>query len=176
MYIIYNADGSIKKINLTDYIQKGNNNVNSIFLAIEGKTNAEWEGTIYALLPDGTKEGPITPTNDTETIDGVSYSGFVWSISANVTAFEGLVYFSLKATTLGGLNTLFTYLGKIVINPASAIPNETKINVAQYEALRDLVLQVLNDAATKDYVDETIAAAFGEVEEELEELDVGGGV
>lgn len=176
MYIIYNADGSIKKINLTDYVQQGNNNVNTIFLAIEGKTNAEWEGTIYCLLPNSEEEGPITPTNATLEVGGVTYSGYNWSLAADVTAIEGLLVFSLQARTLGGQQVLFTYQGIIVINPSSAIPDLTKITVAQYEALRDLVLQNTGNFATKEYVDEVVANALGSVEDELAEIDTGVGI
>ena len=145
MYIIYNNDGSIKRINLTDYIQKGNDNVNSIFFAIEGKPNTEWAGTLYCTLPNDEVEGPITLNYDTQTINGVEYSGYVWDVLADVTIYEGIVKFSLQATTLGTTNTLFTYQGQLVINPSSIVPNETKITVAQYEYLRDTVLELNSD-------------------------------
>ena len=180
MYIIYNADGSIKKINLTDYVQQGNNNVNVIFLAIDGLTNEQWSGTIFCELPNGEIVGPITPTNATLSIGDETYNGYNWSLAADVTVLEGLLIFSLQARTLASQQVLFTYKGVIPINPSSAIPNETKITLAQYNALRDLVLQDHVDAATKQYVHEYVNAAIelalGTVENELEELDTGDGI
>ena len=142
MYIIYNNDGSVKKINLTDYIQKGNNNVNSIFLGIEGKTNVQWAATVYFTLPSGDVVDPevITPTTANQTIDARNYSGWVVSIPSAVTVYEGIVKFSVSVSDLND-NVLFTYEGKLIINPSSVVPNETKILLSQYQSLLNLVNQ-----------------------------------
>lgn len=149
MYIIYNSDGSINKINLTDYIQKGNNNVNSIFFAIIGKTSDEWALSAYFTLPNGDIEGPITGSVDTETIEDITYSGFSVSISAAITIYEGFVKFSLAASNLQS-EVLFTYQTLLTINPSSAVPNTTAITLAQYQSLLAYIQSV--DSALKEWV------------------------
>ena len=171
MYILYNADGSVNKINLTDYIQKGNNDVNSIFFAIKGKTNSEWAASVYFELPNGEIEGPLTGTPDTQEINGVEYSGWTLNISAAITAYEGLVVFSVSALNLQNA-TLFTFKSKLVINPSDAIPDETKITVAQYESLVQLYLSIAGDYVTR----EQLQAVLDGVESELTEVDIGQGV
>ena len=149
MYIIYNSDGSINKINLTDYIQKGNNNVNSIFIAIIGKTSDEWALSAYFTLPNGDIAGPIAGSVDTETIEDITYSGFSVSISAAITIYEGFVKFSLAASNLQS-DVLFTYQTLLTINPSSAVPSTTAITLAQYQALLAYIQSV--DSALKEWV------------------------
>lgn len=139
MYIIYNEDGSIRKVNLTDFIQKGNNNVNHIFIGIKGRDNDSWACSVLFTLLDGSITSS-TPITTTKTVEGVRYSGWNVSIPADATVYEGSVSLSITVVNLQQ-QTLFTYKGKLVINPSSAIPNETKITYAQYQSLLELVLQ-----------------------------------
>lgn len=171
MYILYNADGSVNKINLTDYIQKGNNNVNSIFFAIIGKPNSEWTASVYFELPNGEIEGPLTGSLAIQEINGVTYYGWKLNLSAAITVFEGTVVFSLSALNLQS-QKLFTYQGQLVINPSDAVPDTTKITVAQYESLLQLVLGIADDYVTR----EELESILNGVEEQLDEIDVGGGV
>lgn len=139
MYIIYNEDGSIRKVNLTDYIQKGNNNVNSVFIGIKGKNNDSWACSVLFTLPSGDLTS-ATPTVATKKVEGVTYSGWNISIPANATVYEGNVDVSITVVNLQN-QTLFTYKGQLVINPSVAVPNETAITYAQYQSLLQLVLQ-----------------------------------
>ena len=139
MYIIYNSDGSIRKVNLTDYIQKGNNNVNTIFLAINGLTNSSWTCTALFTLPNDSVTS-VSPVAEEKNIEGVTYSGWTLSIPASATVYEGKVGLSISVTNLQQ-QTLFTYEYMLVINPSSVVPNETTITYAQYQSLLQLVLQ-----------------------------------
>lgn len=150
MYIIYTNDGFIKSVKLTDYIQKGNNNVNSIFLAIEGKTNQEWAATIIFTLPNDSKL-PITPYAKTKTIEGVEYSGWQLDITAAITAFEGVVKFSVAALNLQN-QTLFTYINKLVINPSIIVPDVTAITYDQYQHLLQYITSLVGDPETNRHV------------------------
>lgn len=155
MYILYNNDGSIKGTNLTDFIQKGNDGVNSIFLAIEGRSNSDWTATCVFVLPNGESE-ILAAQQSTQTIAGVEYSGWLLTITASVTVYEGIVKFSVDALDLYN-RQLFTYQGKLVINPSSIIPNETKITYAQYQNLLNYIKSYLGaDAAAEFYIDATI--------------------
>ena len=139
MYIIYNEDGSIKKVNLTDFIQKGNNNVNNIFIGINKRSNSTWGCSVLFTLPDGSITS-TTPTLSTKTIDGVQYDGWSIAIPANATIYEGNVKFSVNIANLNQ-QVLFTYKGIITINPSNATPDDTTISYAQYQHVLELVLQ-----------------------------------
>ena len=149
MYVIYGNDGAIKKSNFTDYIQRGNNNVNKIFVGIEGRDNDEWAANVYFTLPDDSIPDPetIVALPKTEEIDGNTYKGWEVSIPASVTIYAGVVKFSVSAVALDN-STLFTYACDLVINPSSAIPNETQISLSQYNAL----VQLVNQKTSKENV------------------------
>lgn len=157
MYILYNKDGSIRKINLTDFIQQGNDNVNSIFLVIEDKTAYDWAASVLFELPNGDVE-VVTPVAAVQEVEGEEKSGWLVSIPAAVTIYEGNVKFSVSILNLQG-QTLFTYQGKLVINPAAIVPDETKITYSQYEALLQYILTLKFDPsleiifATQDQID-----------------------
>lgn len=155
MYIIYNADGSIRKINLTDFIQQGNDNVNSIFLVIKDKTAYDWAASVLFELPNGDVE-VVTPEVAVQEVEGEEKSGWLVYIPASVTLYEGNVKFSVSILNLQG-QTLFTYEGKLVINPATIVPDETRITYSQYNALLQYILSVsVNGAplATNEEIDE----------------------
>lgn len=143
MYIIYNQDGSVKSIKLTDFIQRGNNNINSIFLAIEGKNNDEWAATTIFALPDGTKVA-LTPIATTKNIFDKVYKGWEISLPLSVTIFEGLVAFSVTVLNLQNV-VLFTYNGKLTINPSIINPDVTNITYAQYQALLQYIISVIGN-------------------------------
>lgn len=69
MYVIYNNDGSIKYKLLNEFVEQGNNNVNELFVAIEGREN--W--TLYASfkLPNGNTTTVVSSTPTTEFIEGL---------------------------------------------------------------------------------------------------------
>lgn len=153
MYIIYGEDGKVLKKNLTDYIQKGNNNVNEIFLAIEGKTNDEWTADVIFTLPNG-DVATLAPSPTTKTIYGTEYSGWLLSIASSVTAYEGNVLMSIRCLDLNE-DTLLTFQTGLVINPSVVVPNETTITYAQYQALLDLVNQKASAAVYKHFITAT---------------------
>ena len=69
MYVIYNNDGSIKYKLLNEFVEQGNNNVNELFVAIEGREN--W--TLYASfkLPNGNTTTVVSSTPTTEFIENI---------------------------------------------------------------------------------------------------------
>lgn len=150
MYILYKHDGSVKAVNLTDFIQKGNDGVNTIFLAIEGRENTDWSATVIFTLPDGTSV-PIAPTIDTQTVLGTEYSGWKITIPAAVTLYEGIVTFSISVLNLEN-QVLFTYRNKLTINPSVVVPDTTTITYAQYQALLQYIQSV--EQSLSDRIDE----------------------
>ena len=153
MYIIYGEDGKVLKKNITDYIQKGNDDVNEIFLAIEGKTNDEWTADVIFTLPNGDVT-TLAPSPSVKTIYGIVYSGWLLSIASSVTVYEGNVLMSIRCLDLDE-DTLLTFQTVIVINPSVVVPNETTITYAQYQALLDLVNQKASAAVYKHFITAT---------------------
>ena len=165
MYILYKNDGSVKAVNLTDFVQKGNNNVNSIFLAIEGYTNDDWSASVIFTLPNQ-EQVASTPTKTTQEINGVTYSGWLVTISSDVTIYEGIDTFSITVFNLSN-QVLFTYRAKITINPSVIVPDQTTITYAQYQSLLQYIQSVeQNLNARIDELEETINQEE-EVEEEV---------
>lgn len=146
MYILYNNDGSVKAIKLTDFIQKGNDGVNSIFLAIDGRDNTEWSASVLFTLPDDSKV-PLTPVAKTQYVNDIEYKGWEITISSAVTIFCGLVKFSINIINIDS-QVLFTYENKLTINPSVIVPNETTITYAQYQALLQYIISIIGNDET----------------------------
>jgi len=69
MYVIYNNDGSIKYKLLNEFVEQGNNNVNEVFVAIEGREN--WALYASFKLPNGSTTTAISSTPTTEFIENI---------------------------------------------------------------------------------------------------------
>ena len=69
MYVIYNNDGSIKGKFLNEFVMQGNNNVNELFVAIEGREDY----SLYASfkMPNGSTTTVVSSTPATEFIEGL---------------------------------------------------------------------------------------------------------
>lgn len=142
-YILFNSDGSIKARNLTDYIQKGNDGVNSIFVSVAGIESADLDDYTCSanfLLPDDDVVATL-PTQvtsaDPVTIGGSDYVGWLVPIDAQVTQYEGQVKFSLVITdVIANPNTvLLTFNAYLTINPSVLDPDEVNISATLYNEL-----------------------------------------
>lgn len=69
MYVIYNNDGSIKSKFLNEFVMQGNNNVNEVFVAIEGREDYSLYATFK--LPNGSTTTVVSSTPTTEFIEGL---------------------------------------------------------------------------------------------------------
>ena len=114
MYILYNQDGSILKKNLPEFIQRGNNDVNEIFVSVKNRENTEWSATACFSLPDD-EVVTTEPTSGELEIDGVTYTGWIVSVPSTITVYQGRVYFALKLENLSDA-VLCTYECPLVIN------------------------------------------------------------
>ena len=173
MYIIYNRDGSIKKVKLTDFINQGSDGVNKIYVSVEGLTHEDYTVSIRWTLPNGDNIGPLVCEGIVEFQDDdlvKYYNGYVVEINEPETLFAGILKGSLVAVKLD-TNTLYTYPIKLVVNPTTYVPSEG-INISQvtYENL-------MNYIKTRSYY--IIYEWNGENDftpEELEELRKGTAV
>lgn len=142
MYIIYNRDGSIKKVKLTDFINKGSDGINTINVAIDDFDLTGVTAHVQWTLPNGENIGPL-PLESGEPFDddvGDHYENcFVVSIDAPETLFEGLLKGSLVLID-AQTRILYTYPIKLVINPSTFVPSSsTNITTEQYAALVEYI-------------------------------------
>lgn len=120
MHIIYKADGSVKSERITDFIQRGNNNVNSIFVAVEDRPNTDWGATVYFELPSGDIEQVVLDSADPTTIDEVEYKGWDLVIPEEATLYYGIVNFSIALKNLSN-QTLVTIAKQLTVNPSTKV-------------------------------------------------------
>ena len=161
MYILYNRDGSISRTNFAEFVQKNNDEVNHIFVAIKDFPITEYNVYASFMLPNGQLGGPLIGEVGTQVIDQVTYAGYKIPITNEVTAYEGIVKMSIKV--YNDNETLYTYLAKITVNDAASAPDETKINITQYEQLLNAINQGVADGETitvVDDIEETELAGF----------------
>ena len=151
MYILYNHDGSIKRTKFSEFIQKGNNNVNEIFVSIDGLDTDDY--LVYGSfeLPNEEVVGPVVCSGPvTREIDGVEYSGYIISIHNGLTQYPGKVHASIVVTENVELNpqTLYTYPVVLTIND-SAVAEVTQVTVQQYLQLLQEINKKLGISSNK---------------------------
>lgn len=142
MYIIYNRDGSIKKVKLTDFINKGSDGINTINVAIDDFDLTGVTAHVQWTLPNGETVGPLILESGEPFDDDVGdhYENcFVVSIDEPETLFEGLLKGSLVLID-AHTRILYTYPIKLVINPSTFVPSSnTNITTEQYAALVEYI-------------------------------------
>lgn len=135
MNIIFNHDGSIKNLNLNEIIVQGNNLVNEIQIAIEGRTPDDYVATAYFTLPDGTSNY-LTGSADNFSIDQTPYSGYSINLTSAQTVMAGEVGMTIQCTDANS-HVLCTYKVKLTINESGYIPEATTITMKQLQSLLD---------------------------------------
>lgn len=143
MIILFNYDGSIKTLIVSESINQGSNNVNKVYAAIEGHPVEDYSCNAIFELPNGDLE-QLAGTQSTFTVDDTEYDGYEVSLAESVTIYAGNLKMNLKLLDLAD-NVLCTYQVKLKVNPTGYEPNTTFITEAQYNAL----LQSLNSYQLK---------------------------
>lgn len=139
-YILFNEDGSIKATKLTDFINQGSDNANSIFVGIENLDNTDWDCYVNYILPSQEQSGPYTVTDtSSQTIDDITYEGWLIYLGEEVTVYEGILYMSLYVRDTSTQETLWTFKAKLTINPSTYTPEVENITLAQYNNLIDYI-------------------------------------
>lgn len=163
MKILYNPDGSVNKVELSNYVNQNNNNVDKIFVAIIGKEPSEYNCTAYFTLPTGDVNFLTVTQTDTFTIgdDPTEYSGKWFYLTNQQTAYAGVLSMSIEFTTVGGSSQhLFTYNCKITINPTNVLPSDTDITLDEYQRIVEaLAGKIETNASRISAVDSGITAA-----------------
>lgn len=135
-YILFNQDGSIKRTKLTQFIQRGNNDVNKIYIGFENSLPLD-VATCYALfkLPDDSVAGPISGTYTEEQESDGDYVGYLFSLNEEVTQYAGQVMMTIYLADLNH-KVLYTYPVTLTVNDTTVSPPDyTNITLAQYMAL-----------------------------------------
>lgn len=137
-YILYNQDGSIRLTNFTEFINKGSNKVNKIFIGLSIDENFNLSNyNSYAVfkLPNDELAGPLIGESANLEVDGVTWHGFKIELTQDVTAFAGLVKCSIKVAKND--KVLYTYPVVLTINDTSVSPEDlTQANLSQYNNLK----------------------------------------
>ena len=158
-YILFNADGSIKKTNFTEVINQNSNEENQIFVSVDGLDIATHNLVGVFVLPNGeisTEAG--VASSDVEYIEGVEADGYLLTLTQNETFISGLVFLTLQIKETSTNKVLYTYRVALTINKSAALASVTQITLAQYNALKDYIDSNfvsdidLSDYATKSWV------------------------
>lgn len=150
MYIIYNQDGSVRETNFTEFINKGNNNVNKIYVEVLGRSYDTYGALAIFKLPNGEIAGPIVGELVEDYEDVIYYNnnnepvtktfegfGYLISLSQDVTAFAGIVKATIKVYNEEDDEILFTYPVNLTINDSAISPEDlTQANLSQYNNLK----------------------------------------
>lgn len=145
LYVIFNSDGSIKYLRVSESIQQGDHLSKQLFAAIKGIRNTEYVCSVKFELPNGEINelvGDIdTQDIQPETINFATeqYDGYTVRFTEAQTYLAGNLKVNLKLVNLQGV-ILCTYQVTLKINPTGYIPSETNITEAQYNSL----LQAIN--------------------------------
>ncbi len=133
MFLVYNADGSIKYPLFQDYIMQGSNRVNKIFVAFIDHDATTYSCSALFNLPNGetTTELGVYDSNGF-VIDGVTYVGYVINITSAETFYAGNVKCSIRLTNSYG-QILYSYIINLIVN-ASVIDPDTPITAAEYNS------------------------------------------
>lgn len=128
-YVIFNSDGSIKNVKFTEIIVQGNDGVDEIAVAVEGKS--DYVASAYFSLPNGDATQLVGSAFNFN-LDGTSYQGYRFVLTNAVTALAGIVGMSIRLTG-GSLERQFTVEVDLTINESGYEPTVTDITMAQYE-------------------------------------------
>lgn len=139
-YILFNADGSIKKTNFTEVINQNSNEENQIFVSVDGLDIATHNLVGVFVLPNGeisTEAG--VASSDVEYIEDVEADGYLLTLTQNETFISGLVFLTLQIKETSTNKVLYTYRVALTINESAALASVTQITLAQYNALKDYI-------------------------------------
>lgn len=163
MKILYNQDGSVAKIELSDYVNQNSNNVDKVYVGIIGKEPSEYVATAYFTLPDfSTNFLPISTQEDfTIGDDTTPIHGKSFYLTNQQTKYAGVLSMSIEFVNAESVSQrLFTYNTKFTINPSNLLPDETNISLSEYNNIvQSLAGKIETSPERVDAVDSGITSA-----------------
>lgn len=134
MYVIFKQDGSLDKVNLDEFIQQGNDGVNTIFVAVDGLPEGYViSASMSILLPNQTTT-TILSVSATRSIEGFTYTGFDFTLTSAETNIAGIIKPTIQITHpitvlyTTTYQTLITYPFQLTIN-ATGVRDDSEINI-----------------------------------------------
>lgn len=132
-FIVFNKDGSVKNLNMTDIIIQNTNLEYEIAVAVDDANNEVSTATAYFELPDETTNSLVGSTYSLN-VDGSTYQGWKFALTSAQTVQKGNVLMSISLTD-SSTRVLYTYQVILTINPSVSAPNEVQISTAQFNNL-----------------------------------------
>ena len=94
-YVVFNKDGSIKNLDITEIIVKDDHLTDFFAVAVEGYSNDQYVATALFKTPDGDLSS-LTSTPHSFNVDGSVYQGFSFALTEEQTAISGKVEMSIE--------------------------------------------------------------------------------
>lgn len=145
MYVIFNKDGSIKDQNITEFIQQGNNGVNSIKVAIVDKNPSAYIVEVSCKLPND----DVVDFSSFDRVDfidknGNEYSGYAFSLNDLATSLAGIVRVNIVAIEEASNKKLVTYSLYLSVNEGTSNQVAAIISEQEYQNLLSIIGQAAN--------------------------------
>lgn len=134
MTIIFNQDGSIRYLELGEYVQKGNHNVDLIQVGIYGQDITSDTVTAQFQLPDESTNQIIITTTGTVDYGDTTINVRKFYLTNAQTVFAGVLKMSIQVVNAQG-KTLYTYLTRLTINESTALADSTTITQEEYNEI-----------------------------------------
>lgn len=153
MYVIYNYDGSIKYKLLNEFVVQGNNNVNEIFVCIEGREPEEYSLYANFKLPNGSTTTVVSGESVEETIENIgTFEGYKIKLTSAETLVAGALQMNVIALDINDTK-LVAFSTYITINESGIeLSDPVIITVQEYQNL----IETLGNQITRDEFDAAI--------------------
>ena len=140
-YILFNADGSIKKTNFTEIITQNSNETYQIFVSVDDLENLnQYSASAVFVLPDKSASAEIgTFEQGVEYADGQYADGFVFTLTSAETSIAGLVQLTIQIKRTSTQQVLYTYRVPLTINATADLETYVNITLAQYNNLLEFI-------------------------------------
>lgn len=162
-YVILNTDGSVSESSLDDYVQKGSDKANHVKVAFIDSRRDGLSARLACSLPNGSNIN-VTGTADYFNYKDKNYLGWDIPLALAFTLYAGQVSCSLAVTDSSN-SVLVQYPFTITVNESGyAISDEsleTRLTVAEYNALYAYIQSIKGDIVTVNSSSDFPAVGFG---------------
>lgn len=139
-YVLFNSDGNVKKINFTRFIQQNNDEVDHIFVSVDGLDVDNHNLVGVFVLPDGSVSAQAgVVEKDYEYEDDQYADGYLLTLTQTETFIPGVVFLTLQVKANATQTTLYTYRVALTVNESADLTSIFNISLAQYNALKDYI-------------------------------------
>lgn len=156
-YLLFKADGSLDKQSFEYYIMQNSTGVDNIFVALADSQESDICQAVFTLPNNETNTLQGIP--NTQTIDGVSYTGWLFTLTTAQTTYSGLLRMAVRVVRSTN-QVLVNYPVGLIVNETGVMP-DTDSGVTIEEINSYLVyLNSLLISFQEEYVTKEEAAPF----------------